>query len=100
VQPSIDTLNSVLTLSVQDEFSIEAALIPGQVIYWKIIQFPFELIDQVVRGAYANALKEEGQTDKATMEEKVVPQEMLVSVNSNVQSGADRMTDQVGGAPK
>jgi hypothetical protein len=98
VQPGIDTVNSVLMLSVQDEFSVEAVLSPGQVIYWRLVQFPFELIDQVVRGAYSHALKEEGQSDKGAMEEKVVPSEQAISVNSNVLAGADQMTDQVGGS--
>jgi hypothetical protein len=100
VQPSLDTINSVLSLSAQDEFSLEAVAEQEDVIHWKLIRFPFELIDQVVRGAYANAMKEEGQTEKGMAEEKLVPQEMLVSVNSNLQSGAgkDRMTDQVGAA--
>jgi hypothetical protein len=99
VQPGIDTVNSVLMLSVQDEFSVEAVLAPGQVIYWRLVQFPFELIDQVVRGAYSHALKEEGQSDKGAMEEKVVPTEQTISINSNVLAGADQMTDQVGGSP-
>lgn len=98
VQPGIDTDNSVLMLSVMDEFSVEAVLAPGQVIYWRLVQFPFELIDQVVRGAYAHALKEEGQSDKGAAEEKVVPTEQGISVNSNVLAGADQMTDQVGGS--
>lgn len=97
VQPTADTINSVLTLSGLDEFSLEAMAAPGTIIWWKIVQFPFELLDQVVRGAYAHALKEEGQSDKGTAEEQVVPLETQISVTSNIKAGSDQMTDQVGG---
>jgi hypothetical protein len=43
--------------------------------FWDLVPFPLALVDQVVRGAYAEALKEGGQSDKGAAEEQIVPTE-------------------------
>jgi hypothetical protein len=49
--------------------------------FWDLVPFPLALVDQVVRGAYAEALKEGGQTDKGAAEEQIVPTEQTVAVD-------------------
>jgi hypothetical protein len=49
--------------------------------FWDLVPFPLALVDQVVRGAYAEALKEGGQSDKGAAEEQTVPTEQTVAVD-------------------
>jgi hypothetical protein len=63
--------------------------------WWTLVPFPFELIDEVVRGVYADALKEEGQAEKAATEEQAVPAEGSISVGSILKPPQDTLTDQI-----
>ncbi len=70
---------SRITLSVDENASTDVAiLLPGSP-WWEWNAFPMALADQVIRGAYADLLKEWGQTDKGALEEQGVPQEAGIS---------------------
>jgi hypothetical protein len=75
--------------------SVNADVIAHASPWWEKVSFPFDLMDQVVRGVYANMLKKSGQTDKGTAEEQVVPTEDQV-VTSSLSTGeqTDALTTQ------
>jgi hypothetical protein len=74
VQVSSDSTPS-LTFTVDDHASLNALVtLPGSQ-WWEIVPFPLALAEQVIRGAYADALKDWGQTDKGSMEEQAVSPE-------------------------
>src|SRR4030095_8510627 len=56
--------------------------------WWELIPFPFDLAEQVIRGVYADMLKQFGQTDKGMAEEGIVPTEQAARVSS-ITTGAD-----------
>jgi hypothetical protein len=62
--------------------------------FWDIVLFPFVLADQVVRGAYADALGEQGQTDKKAPEEQAVITEQQVRAGAMKGPQHDPLTDQ------
>jgi hypothetical protein len=63
---------SILTLlfSAYTNFSLDATMQPAGSPWWRLIQFPADLADTVIRGAKAIAISEEGQTDKAAADEQ------------------------------
>ena len=68
--------------------------------YWALVPFPLELVDLVVRGAYAEALREDGQTDKANSEEQAVMAELALKTAVKTGASYDPMTDQSRPAPR
>ena len=64
--------------------------------WWIYVPFPLLLVDQVVRGAYSDYLKEQGQFDKAAGEEQAVPGETTVRARSARADQYDAVTDQQG----
>lgn len=69
--------------------------------WWIVVPFPYIICDQVVRGAYADALRDEGQTDKAQAEEQIMQQvDSTLKVAGQIREGYDAMTDQVPPAPR
>lgn len=61
-----------LTFTTEDHASVDATIIlPGSP-WWEVVPFPLALSEQVIRGAYADALKDWGQADKSAMEEQAV----------------------------
>jgi hypothetical protein len=75
--------------------SLDALVIPPGSIWWSKVLFPRALVDQVVRGAYADALKEEGQPDKGMPEEQQVPNEQTIRTAAYASKQYDGLTDQV-----
>ena len=86
---TFDATNLTLDLSTNDEFAthISAQRPPPPGVhpptvggaYWELNPFPRAIVEAVVRGAYADLLKEWGQTDKGSAEEGVVPSETQIS---------------------
>jgi hypothetical protein len=68
--------------------------------WWAIVPFMEETADLVVRGAYADALREDGQTDKAAAEEQGVLAEIAVKSARQVGQPFNPMTDQSVPAPR
>ena len=72
VQVSADSSTPSLTFTTQDHASLNATFtLPGSP-WWEVVPFPLALAEQVIRGAYGDALKDWGQTDKGSMEEQAV----------------------------
>jgi hypothetical protein len=94
VLPSLNTDTNKLSLQTTEPVSMDTIAAPPPAGYWTLVQFPYVLIDPVVRSAYADALKEEGQTDKGSMEEKMVPAEVQAVAAPQMGSQYDAVTDQ------
>jgi hypothetical protein len=62
--------------------------------WWVLQAFPAEIVDLVVRGAYSDALREDGQTDKAQAEEQAVISEAQQKIASRSSIPYDWLTDQ------
>jgi hypothetical protein len=68
--------------------------------YWTFVPFPFSLVEQVVRGSYADALGEQGMTDKKAPEEAAVKTEHDVRTGAFMAPKHDALTDQYQGEGK
>jgi hypothetical protein len=79
VATSIDTSENSLTLSLMRQIGVDAPARPPGSPYWEYVPFPRALADQVIRGAFADLLKEWGQTDKGSAEEQAVPSEITAT---------------------
>jgi hypothetical protein len=93
----LDTVGLSVTFTMNvslGETALSATLQPPGTAFWDIIHFPFALMDQVVRGAYADALAEQGQTDKATAQEQVVPIEQQVRTGGELAPQYQQLSDQ------
>jgi hypothetical protein len=77
-----------LTISIFELASINAEVESPISPWWELIPFPFDLAEQVIRGVYADMLKQFGQTDKGIAEEGVVPTEQAARLSS-ITTGSD-----------
>jgi hypothetical protein len=68
--------------------------------WWEVVLFPLALVEPVVRGAYADALRDLGQTDKAMAEEQGAAQEQGNQMSKALAPGYDDLTDQRAPAPR
>ena len=68
--------------------------------WWALIPFPLELADLVARGGYADAVREDGQTDKANAEEQAVWAEVKMKQGAIIPGPYNPMTDQARPAPR
>jgi hypothetical protein len=64
------------------------------------VDFPEQIADLVVRGAYSDALKEDGQTDKGLAEEQAVLQEAQLKTGIQIRPPYAPMTDQARPSPR
>jgi hypothetical protein len=62
--------------------------------WWAVFPFPESIADLVVRYAFAEALREDGQFDKAQAEEQAVIQEAITKVAAMVNLAFDTISDQ------
>jgi hypothetical protein len=82
VLSTLDTVSPSATFTIDKTMglvSMDTEIIPPGSTFWELVLFPLALVDQVVRGAYAEALKEGGQTDKGAAEEQLAPTENQVA---------------------
>jgi hypothetical protein len=79
VQFAFDPSALTLDASVRDVFSTTHLVTRPGSAWWELVPFPRELAEQVMRGAYADLLKEWGQTDKGMVEEGAVSQEQGIT---------------------
>lgn len=100
VQTSIDLPNKTLVITTPKRAGISAEAVPEASNYWDSILFPLELVDLVVRGGYADALREDGQTDKANAEEQLVYAEVKAKQSAIIPGPYNPMTDQARPAPR
>jgi hypothetical protein len=62
--------------------------------WWQALPFPESLVDLVVRGAYSEALREDGQTEKAIAEEQAVMSDAFIKAASQLGLAYDVLSDQ------
>lgn len=68
--------------------------------WWKLVPFPFVLAEPVWRGAYSDALRDDGQHSKAAAEEEAAMRELQLSIQRNLITRYDQLTDQQTGVPR
>jgi len=97
VQASTDPTGAIL-FTTEKTTAVSGTFTPASPVFWDIVPFPLALANQVIRGAYADSLKEKGQTDKAQLEEQAVPLEQQLEAATQMSQQYDLLTDQQ--APK
>lgn len=80
--------------------SLSATYAVDNSIYWEHMLFPLALVDAVVRGAYADYQKSEGQTDKGMAEEQGALVETSFSTAKALAPAQDTLTDQQRRVPR
>lgn len=101
VSAATDSTLGILTLST---FDLTTSLTAGYEVdsstWWEQMLFPYVLIEPVVRGAYADYLRSEGQTDKGTAEEQGAVSDEGAQVGKQIGPAYDPLTDQQRPAPR
>lgn len=96
VEPNLGSME----FSTMGGVSLDASMEPDSSAYWDRILFPYALIEPVVRGAYSDALREAGQTDKGQAEEQGAVQEGADRMQKALAPAYDILTDQQRAAPR
>lgn len=68
--------------------------------WWSVVPFPYVFATVVMRGAYSDALRNEGQSAKAQGEEQAAMLELQIAEKANLGSRYDTLTDQQTGVPR
>jgi len=68
--------------------------------WWSLVPFPFVIAEPVWRGAYSDALRDEGQTAKAQAEEQAAMQELQLAITRELGVRYDTLTDQQTPTPR
>lgn len=97
---SADPTLGTLEFRTMGGISLDASMEPDTSTYWDRILFPYALIEPVVRGAYSDALREAGQTDKGMAEEQGAVQEQGDRINKAIAPAYNTLTDQQRPAPR
>ncbi len=61
---------------------------------WELVEFPYQIAEPVVKGAYSDALRDDGQTDKAMAEEQRAMQALGERASAQIAQDYDLLTDQ------
>jgi hypothetical protein len=93
VATAVDVTSPSLTV-LSPAASVAGSITSPGSAYWELVPFPLALADQVMRGAYADLLKEGGQTDKAGGEEQLVLTEQGAKTAALTSQQYDPLTDQ------
>ena len=80
--------------------STDASMSPENSTYWARVLFPYALMEPVTRGAYADALKEAGQTDKGMAEEQGAVADLGNRIGKAGSPAYNSLTDQQRPAPR
>jgi hypothetical protein len=80
--------------------STDAQMSPENSTYWARVLFPYALMEPVTRGAYSDALREAGQTDKGMAEEQGAVAEVGDRLNKANTPAYNALTDQQRPAPR
>jgi hypothetical protein len=97
---TVDTTLGTIQIATGGWVSTDASMSPGVSTYWEWVPFPYALAEPVIRGAYGDALREAGQTDKAMAEEQATLQEGADRVTKALAPGYNDLTDQRAPAPR
>jgi len=96
----IDPALLTLKFSSRDMVTLNAEIVPMGNPWWDIICFPRALVDTVVTGAYSDALKESGQTDKGQVEQQGASAEDAAATQKQIAPAYTNLTDQEKPAPR
>lgn len=94
VSTTVDTATSELHLATADVASIHGAQTAPASPFWVLVPFPLRLRDQVVEGATADAMVEQGQTDKSQVQNQMADQTNTEAMSSSLSNPYDILTDQ------
>jgi hypothetical protein len=97
IQSTVDPLSPNLKFTIPPTLAkagLDAVVAAPGSIWWTYVPFPLALVDQVVRGAYADAMREQGQPDKGQPEEQQVATEQGIVVNAFAAKQYNALTDQ------
>jgi hypothetical protein len=107
VTTELDVTNGVptLILSTADPIDLQAMIVgtpstpttpvpPPALGSWALVPFPFALVDRVLRGAMADALRELGQNEKAMPEEQASIAEAAARAGAYIGPPFNRLSDQ------
>ncbi len=61
---------------------------------WELVEFPYQIAEPVVKGAYSDALRDDGQTEKAMAEEQRAMQALGERASAQIAPDYDLLTDQ------
>lgn len=91
----------LLTIASPEYVVVQATVrLPTGLNKWELVAFPYALIEPVTRGAYSDALREAGQTDKGMAEEQGAVAEVGDRIGKASATGYDALTDQQRPAPR
>ena len=88
-----------LTIVSPDPITVEGA-VTAPAGKWAVVDFPYALIEPVVDGAYADGLREAGQTDKAMAEQQNAGADQADRVTKALVPGYNDLTDTRAPAPR
>jgi len=97
---NLDTTLGTIDLITIGGIAIDGTVTPESSTFWQKVVFPYALIEPVCRGAYADALREAGQTDKALAEEQGALQEDADRANKAIAPAYTTFTDQQRSTPR
>jgi hypothetical protein len=108
--PTVDDFFSQLVVTADYDLRILTIVSPGFIIVqatvtppfskWELVAFPYALAEPVIRGAYSDALREAGQTDKAMAEEQGAVADVTDRVTKALAPGYNDLTDHRAPAPR
>jgi len=90
----IDPVLLTLVIGTPEAASVEAFLQPPGSAWWTRVDFPMDLVETVVEGAYGDALKEGGQNEKAGPQEQQAGNEQVKRQGTILRQSSDMLTDQ------
>jgi hypothetical protein len=91
---AVDLTSLVATFSTTTAISLSAEMVlPGSP-WWELVMFPRTLANMVIRGGYADILKEWGQTDKGAAEEQGAVGEGQIAAGKFEPTSVNTMTEQ------
>jgi hypothetical protein len=93
---NLDTNSGTFTTieDVRFQGTAEIKIDAESVAAWEKQVFPLAIAEPVMRGVYSDALREEGQTDKAGVEEQAAAPELAIASGKSVFQPGDRLTNQ------
>jgi hypothetical protein len=100
VTVTVDTTLGTIQVNTTSPVSTDATMSPEVSIYWTIVLFPYALFEPVMDGAYADALREAGQTDKAMAEQQGAVAELAVAASKSLAPAYNTLTEQQRSAPR
>jgi hypothetical protein len=91
---TVDSTEPSLTVASLQPTSIDVVIGIQSSLYWELVPFPLALADQVIRGAYADLLKEWTQAAQGMAEEQIVPTETATSSHDFESQPNTKLTSQ------